>query len=135
MEAIDMLRIQNRLIDSFAKSKELTLLKKFNDELIENIKFEYNHPLVFSIEPVMLLVKMGFSYSGHSTGKSYSSYDIYDKNNIKFCRLFHGEGETIIFMYNKKSGDYRDRESIEIPNEAHLTESYLMELLETAKRQ
>ena len=100
METTDVLKIQNKLIESLEKSESLCKLKLFNDELIEKLEFEKFHPFVFSERLTRLLVKYGFVYNGHQHCKSYRSYDIHDERNIKHCRVYFGDniGE-IIFMY------------------------------------
>jgi hypothetical protein len=132
MEIEDVLKLQNRFIESIGENEKTNELKKFNEELIEKIEFEKRCPLVFSENVVRILDKKGFGFSGYSHGKSYRSYDIYDKFNIKNCRLYHGDNGEIIFMYNTKSYHYEDREFISIPKEDFLTEQYIDELLTKA---
>ena len=134
MEIEYFLKLQNRFIESIGETEKTNELKKFNEQLIEEIEFGKKYPLVFSENVVKILVKKGFGFSGYSIGKNYRSYDIYNKFNIKHCRLYHGDNGEIIFMYNLVNIHYEGRQFITIPNEDLLTEEYIDELLIIAGR-
>ena len=121
MEIIDVLKIQNRLIDSMTPSESLSKLKQFNNELIEDIEFRSQYPILFSKEITKMLVKHGFKYEGVSHGKSWSSYHNYE--NRCFFRCFDGD---ILFYYD-------GYEYARIKRDEELTEHVFLGLMELSK--
>ncbi len=129
MEVIDVLKIQNRFLDTQRQTKSIIELKKFNEELISEIEFKNNNPILFSEEVTKLFVKYNFYYRGQTHGKSWSSY--------------HNDEHNCFFRYNndKLEWDYKsilfcyDKNQIKINSAEDITEEFLKSLLTIAKNE
>lgn len=127
MEVIDVLKIQNRFLDTQEQTKSIIELKKFNEELISEIEFKNNNPILFSEEITKLFVKYNFYYRGQTHGKSWSSY--YNDEYSCFFRYDNDkigwDNHSILFCYNSNQ--------IKINSKEDITEDFLKSLLVIAK--
>lgn len=95
MEVIDVLKIQNRFLDTQEQTKPIIELNKFNEELISEIEFKNNNPTLFSEEITKLFVKYNFYYRGQTHGKSWSSY-----HNDEYGCFFRYDNDKIGWDYH-----------------------------------
>lgn len=108
MEISDVLKIQNRFLETQLQTESIKALKDFNDELIEKLEFKSKNPTVYSEEITRILVKNGLIYFGESMGKSSGSYET--PYNSTLPRIYFGYSnayEDMCYIFIRGNEKYK----------------------------
>ena len=113
MEIADVLKIQNRYLDTQIQTESIKSLRAFNDELIERDRFPMSWRIV-SNKVIDILLANGFYFDGYNK-RGFRC----DKSPC--ATLYRYDDGSLTFFYGNSQ--------IEIENKSVLTEHYINQLI------